>query len=326
VQFQRPRQADLAECAELLEERFLYSDAEIPDLIRFWTESLAAGIAYTSMVTDEAYPTPLAFGISALVDDAQAERFLSYATPRIGREIFDRWRSGASPLLDEHAIGRANASDGVNIVVMASGWTHVDALRMGASFKLIEGFMDAHLGLYLRTFCHEIFGEPPFPPEALSMRVDRSTPEIGTPSGREPLLISTRRDAQTADNFTAQQLFHRWDAPRFRFDARARMLLRLALDGFSDDEIAAAIALSPNGVKKRWQNIFDIVRDRSKLLDGAEPTEQGKRGAEIRRIILNYVRSNRQELHPYVSDAGISATLRAEEYSRASAGRSPARR
>ncbi len=306
MQFQRPRRDDLGACAALLEERFLYSDAEIPDLIRFWSESLAAGIAYTSMVTDEAYPTPLAFGISALVDDAQAERFLTYETPCIGREIFERWRSGASPLLDDRAIGRANAGNGVNVVVLASGWKHVDALRMGASFKLIEGFMDAHLGLYLRTFCHEIFGEPPFPPEALSMRVDRSTARIEAPPGRQPLLISTRRDAQTADNFTAEQLFYRWDAPRFRFDARARMLLRLALDGFSDDEIAAAIPISRDGIKKRWQAIFDIVRDRSSLLEGSEPAEQGKRGAELRRIVLNYVRSNRQELHPYLDDAAIN--------------------
>lgn len=309
MRFQRPRRSDLPVCAELLEERFLYGDSEVSDLVRFWAESLSEGIACASMVTDEGFTGPLAFGITGFVDDAFGERIQRYDRAAVGREIFDAWRSGRSPLLGDAQIARANAGDGVNCVVLGSGWTHVDlATRFTASAKLIEGFMDVHLGMFFRTFAHEIFGEPPFPPEALALQLVPSLDERAAAFRRTPLLMRLHRDRWAGENFTSGQMFMRPPTPRFFFDARARAVLRLALDGLADEEIAREIGISTNGLKKRWQQIFERVRDSSALLDGAQPSDFGKRGAELRRVVVAYVRANREELHAYGPDRKEATT------------------
>ena len=277
----------------------MYADSELSDLVRFWSESLAAGVAYASMVTDERFAGALAFGITGFVDDAFAERLQRYEQAAVGREIFDAWRAGRHRLLDDAQIAAANANDGLNCVVFASGWTHVDpAARLAASIKLIEGFMDVHVGMFFRTFAHEIFGEPPFPPESLALQL------VPTDDERAAL----RRDRWRGENFTVSQLFAKPPAPRFRFDSRARAVLRLALDGRADDDIAREIGISINGVKKRWRQIFETVRDGSMLLeDVPAASDAGKRGAELRRVVLTYVRAHREELHGYAPGAGAHA-------------------
>ena len=74
----------------------------------------------------------------------------------------------------------------------------------------------------------------------------------------------------------------------------------------SDEEIAAEIDLSRDGMKKRWQHIFEVVRDvDAALLDGRSNETQGKRGAELRQVVITYVRNHRSELHAWDRTAKV---------------------
>ncbi len=168
--------------------------------------------------------------------------------------------------------------------------------------KLTEGFMDVHLGIRFRSFTHQLFGEPPLTPKALGVSEIRSE-EVQL--ARASMLITAHRDSYAGDNFIATQLFTKVEAPKIGFDRRSREVLKFAMDGLSDDEIADEVGITLQGVKKRWRQIFAIVRAASPTVlgDRSLSDDDGKRGAESRSIVLRYVRSNRAELHPYGLDA-----------------------
>jgi DNA-binding CsgD family transcriptional regulator len=307
MQFRRTRCADIAACVALIDERFLYADEELREVERLCLELLRAGTAYSSVVTDERFSFPVAFGIAGFVDDELADAYQRFQRSSISRDLFDRWRDGRSAFLSERDIARANAGPGVNCVVIAAGWKPTDVeTRELASMKLTEGFMDVHLGIRFRSFAHQLFGEPPLTPKALGVSEVRSE-EIRL--ARESMLITAHRDSYVGENFLATQLFTKVEAPKIGFDARSREVLKFAMDGLSDDEIADEVGITLQGVKKRWRQIFAIVRAASPTLLGERSIadDDGKRGAESRSVVLQYVRSNRAELHPYDFGATLLA-------------------
>lgn len=294
------RRNDLPSCVELAEDRFLYADCEIEDLTRMWLELVDAGVAYANIVEDEISGTPLAFGISAFINDAVAAEYQSYSRCLIGRELFDDWRRGESTLLGETEIARDNATGGVNIVVLANGWKHGDPTRrQNAGMKLAEGFSNTHLGLNARTLTCEWFGDFALPPEFIGFEVVQ--PKAACEGlARAPILLRASRENMEIKNFALGQLFFGSKRPRFYLNAKARRVLVLALDGLSDNEIADELGISPDGLKKRWLHIFETVRSREPSFFGSrgEPKQDGKRGEELRATLLTYVRRNREELHP----------------------------
>jgi DNA-binding NarL/FixJ family response regulator len=75
-----------------------------------------------------------------------------------------------------------------------------------------------------------------------------------------------------------------------------RLLLH-ALNGRADEEIAEAEGVTLDAVKKRWSNLFDEVSAKNgSLLPGVG--ENGRRGAEKRGKLPDYIRQHPQELRP----------------------------
>jgi hypothetical protein len=92
-----------------------------------------------------------------------------------------------------------------------------------------------------------------------------------------------------------------WSPPRFGFRPPEQALLRHALRGETDDQIAETLCLSLSSVHKRWRGIFDRVSvSAPDLLPlGAEDLPGGKgRGAEKRSILLRYLQRHPEELRP----------------------------
>jgi len=306
VQFRRTRRADLSACVDVIDSLAHYRDDERVDVVRMWAELLDAGIAYSAVVTDDRYSFPAAFGISAFVDDVTADGYHRYDQLDIGYELFARWRAGRSLFLSEAALARANAGDGANCVVIAAGWKPVDEEpRRLSSMRLIEGFMDVHLGLKFRSFIHELYGKLAFPAEGLGVHVIDVPPGGGIDAPVHTFLAYGARVEGDPENFIRDQLLTVPVRPRWRLDGRCRAVLRLALDGLSDAEIANEVGISRDGLKKRWSRIFQAVREADPNLLGArgEPAADGKRGTEIRNLVLTHVRNHREELHPYAATA-----------------------
>jgi hypothetical protein len=84
-------------------------------------------------------------------------------------------------------------------------------------------------------------------------------------------------------------------------DERSRALLRFALEGATDAELANELNISFAGVKKRWLRIFEQFRESAPDSLGKDLGERGdgKRGMEMRQSVIAYVRDHPQELHPF---------------------------
>jgi DNA-binding CsgD family transcriptional regulator len=88
--------------------------------------------------------------------------------------------------------------------------------------------------------------------------------------------------------------------PRFGFTFREQEVLRRALQGNSDEEIAEALGLTVIAIKNRWQGIYDRVRDVDADLF-AEPEDEeggGGRAKQRRRMLIQLLREHPEELWP----------------------------
>lgn len=81
---------------------------------------------------------------------------------------------------------------------------------------------------------------------------------------------------------------------RFRFSRAEQKLLECALLDFSDREVMEYLLLSAEAIKKRWRSIYAKVTAQEPGLFKADVS-----GADRRRILLNRIRQNLQELRPY---------------------------
>jgi hypothetical protein len=90
-------------------------------------------------------------------------------------------------------------------------------------------------------------------------------------------------------------------APTFQFTPSEQRLLTLAIDGMTDQEIAAALGVSRDAIKQTWRSIYDHATTiMPELFEDplvAEPVSG--RGTEKRRYVVSHVRDNLQELRPH---------------------------
>jgi hypothetical protein len=122
---------DLAAAAEIVEDLFLYSQAEKSLLVRMGSELIQRDAATSSVVYEDRSADPVAFGIAEFVDSSTADHLQTYPHIFVGRSIFDSWLRGQSRLLEERVIADANATEGVNVLVIANGWAQHGASGNG---------------------------------------------------------------------------------------------------------------------------------------------------------------------------------------------------
>ncbi len=95
-------------------------------------------------------------------------------------------------------------------------------------------------------------------------------------------------------------LFFKYSHPRFGFTLAEQRVLRLAVNGLNDEEIAERLGVSAAVVKKRLRVIYE------KVLEAPGPpaiprnvAPDGLRGPEVRRRLIVYLRDHPEELAPY---------------------------
>jgi hypothetical protein len=105
-----------------------------------------------------------------------------------------------------------------------------------------------------------------------------------------------------SQNYTTAALFVEPSPPTFYFDCTCRTVLRFALEGERDESITRFESLDA-GNPEMLATQFQAVRDRQgpNLTIAESESRDGKRGAEIRRTILAYVRNHPEELDPPLS-------------------------
>jgi DNA-binding CsgD family transcriptional regulator len=300
------RPTDLDQCTEIVRDRFLYERAELVALKDMWQNVLDRDVGRSVVLYESSDPQRvLAFGISAAVKDARLATLAVNPAPFVGKRLLDAWRSGDDPFVDESAFAFANANDGLNVIVMHNGIddtiarTHLqDALSV-----LAEMFVALHTGSNMKVIVHEAFGVSLEFARDLGFHITPYAAEYdallaGVPAGRTPILASiTRTEAERRHgNLILAQTFLRFSTPQCDLQGAERRLLRLALEGTPDETIAEILQIAPRTLKKRWADVYARMECVTRIQPGGEG---GRRGSEIRRHVLRYVREHPEELHAY---------------------------
>lgn len=78
-------------------------------------------------------------------------------------------------------------------------------------------------------------------------------------------------------------------------------LLRAALAGAPDTELANHLGITLAAVKRRWEDIYRAVAASNLPITAAcqAKSAEGKRGAQKRHLVLEYLRQHKEELRPF---------------------------
>src|SRR5215471_15368001 len=265
---------DLENCLALHESLQLpYAKTSRRILPNMWRGLLSNGAMQIFLVENRAKPVGsrvVSFNAFMFVTDEFCAQAQSTLPPYLSIELARRYWSGHLPVLDREQIARANAGDGLNVVMFCEGWTR-DGFSPEQFLAILEKQGEA-LHLALRGYRIKEFLAEPSGPERSQWMLDagarircdysdyfRTTGFPATESSRQPLLVGlTRSEALTHSGGNIAGLFV-YTAPRFHFSRSERVLLEHALVGETCEQLAASLCVSTWTVKKRWHAIYDRV-------------------------------------------------------------------
>lgn len=116
------------------------------------------------------------------------------------------------------------------------------------------------------------------------------------PLHAHPYLLHLTREAASGNTGSSTSYAFAYTPPRFFFTAREQEVLRLAMAGAEDAEIAAVLGLSIWTIHSRWKSIYTRVQKGMPVL--LPDQDEGRRGAEKRRVLLHYLQTHPEELRP----------------------------
>jgi DNA-binding CsgD family transcriptional regulator len=297
---------DLDRVFSLLREGFAFERSDRARLVAMWTALLESEACLTVGVDDRRRPPEtrlVGFGLSVFATDAFAER-LDRGQPLLSRAFLEQWESGPRPYLTKKEIAAANAGDGLNLLILHYGWCeHVTPEDMTTLQHLqTERFIQQHAGYLTKEYLHEFFG-PQLRDFMLAAGLVLKHDSRGE-TWRDALAGVAEEDwpylavhgAEPSRPGTITSIFRSKAArPRFGLSPGEQRLIELALEGRSDDELAAALSLSPWTVKKRWQRIYGKVETHEPSLFASE----GDKLRQRRRYLLAFMREHPEELRPF---------------------------
>jgi hypothetical protein len=300
---------DFPACLELLRGHLAYPESTLPDLPKVWRRLLRDDALVTAVAEsgslDSSPGSILAFGMVVFVTDdwmaaAQAgeEPYLSVRTIR--QEL-----AGPSPIFRPPAIRRDNRDSGLNALHLH----YVEApmseeSRTALDYRMRLAFVEDMRGYRVKAALIELWDEvPPYSIQggpypvvtdyaAYFERRGESLP----PPGRRPFLLGMRRQEVLSDFGRGMAPAFVETPPRLDFTRAEQRMLRQAIFGYTDVELARRLGLAPPTIKNRWRSLYDrLGRVAPDLL---ESHSDAARGPEKRRRLLEYLRRHPEELRP----------------------------
>jgi DNA-binding CsgD family transcriptional regulator len=306
---------DLADCHSIHKScRLPYPEACARILPEIWQALLSGAAMQLFLVENRARPFGsrlVSFSATVFVTNQFCSEAQSTLPPNLGAQVARRYLSRESPVLNREQVARANAGEGLNVMLCFEGWQH-DALSpeqiLAVREKQSEAFHIAHGGYRVKEFIADPIGEEAFQwmlDSGAHLRRDysgwfqKNGVPLPEPSHR-PRLVGLTKEEAFANYGSHLSSFFVHTPPRFHFNRSEQMLLRQALMGKTCDELATTLFISPWTVKKRWRAIYERVADvdRELLLPIANSPDTISRGAERRRHLLHYLRQHLEELRP----------------------------
>jgi hypothetical protein len=239
----------------------------------------------------------IGFGCSVVISPAFADAEIRNPRPDINSRIVARIHAGRPVLATWNEVARANAREGVNVLILCGGWRDEilsPAERYDVQTILASSFTDCHRGYRIRRVFYETTDEPSreFAERSVVYRTVAAFPELG-----RVINLMTGESAKAAPASLGNILFS-YREPLLGLRCSDQELLQAALAGATDVEIASHLGVTFAAVKARWRSTF--VRIAEVMPDVvADAGGREGRGAQKRHRILAYVRNHPEELRPY---------------------------
>lgn len=305
--------ADSLACADLLRGHLAYRPDLIAELPHRWADLMRTEALQAQVVESGADGTRriVGFGAGVFVTDAWMEEIWLAREPYVTARTL---RGNPSPILRPPAIGRANVADGLNVVNLhyAEATGLPESLNAALRYQIMRSFLETFSCYRIKAVAQEMWDEISL--EFIlngwgSVRSDyseyfRQRGEMAPASGQRPFLIGlTAAEARANPGNIGAPLFV-YAPPRIRFTPAEKSLLRQALLGLTDAEIAANLRIALPTVKSRWRGVYarigDVAADILPLI--AAPGSGSNRGQEKRRQLLEYLRRNTAELRSGIDE------------------------
>ena len=312
LRFRLGTQADFAACASLLPPGFQASMPVRQRLLELWGQLLVGEARTFSIIEDLERPHPASiegFGLSVFVTDRFVDEFCASPRPYLPALFYERMLAGDGVVLTPQQLADANATTGINILVLHFGLRDHDLSNPRTAQILGAGsaaFYFFHAGYRVRTMINEVYGAGPAAYMTaggfrLIADFQKLSPSsfAGVPPAQYPYLFMLRREWVEPGAVNPLTQIFLAPAPRIGFSATERRVLERALLNEADGSIARSLGISADAVKKTWRNIHDRVgRNAPYVLPQSHPSSTGSRGQEKRRHLLDYLRSHMEEIRP----------------------------
>jgi DNA-binding CsgD family transcriptional regulator len=245
-----------------------------------------------------------AFGASVFLRPGLIDEWLAQPRRGIVERLYRALLAGESPIISGRDLARTNSGAGVDVCILHFCERPVDLFAPIGQQLLAMGhaaFRDAHLGYHIRAIVHETF-RPVHKALQLASGMAQlhdfaeAAPDECSDPRPSVQVGMTRRQSLAEPAGSPISLLFRSEMPRYFFAASERRILRGALSGRSDADIAAQLGVTRDAVKKTWRNVFARV-DHATNGDANGAAEQT---AHRRRDLLEYIRQHPEELRPFV--------------------------
>lgn len=304
------RPGDLDTSFNFVRKRLGYEEKLRHEVLEFWRHLIQGGRCIAVVVEDRDQTKGervVAFRMSLFATDDFFLRAKTVDGPYLHRRVLELWRKKSKFMLGEADYSQ-NAVRGLNIVAVHWGW---DTLRYApeevVKIKeyLSQSYQTEIAKVRTKEYMEEVYGDEERD-RLLSFglvlcRDFRELPGLGGAGEPRPYLLHATLEIRNdpSRNQTVAGRIAALNEPRFRFSGAEQEVLKLAMDGLTDTEIAEEIKLSVAAIKKRWQGIFKRVLDHEADFFDAMGDEKDDGDAKPRRrTLLRVLKQHPEELWP----------------------------
>jgi hypothetical protein len=257
-------------------------------------------------------------GASVLVSRAFANAEIANPRPDINSRVIASIYSGRSVLATRNEVARANAGEGVDVVVLAGIWRDQilsPAARQDVQTILASSFTEVLAGHRVRHILHETADEAAreFVQRSIVFSTIAQFPELG-----RFVHLMTSESVKAVPASLGNVIFS-YREPVLHLRTSDQQLLRAALRGATDLELSIGLGVKVCAVKARWRSAFARIEEAMPDLVIDVGHREG-RGLQKRHRVLAYVGRHPEELRPYDWKISSSSDENSKRSRRASAG------
>jgi hypothetical protein len=227
----------------------------------------------------------------------------------VGPELVKRIMHGVDPLLSDREVREANSRRELNLLVWHTTIHPRDFNRPEVGVIVVNAFFNNFLGFQVSEMLAQADSF-----EHLQGCRNLGCCYFDRRSGRYGDFLDVNRNnfehephnlgLDRQSSYTHGHLWSLFCCPpaQIGFSSSEQRMLRIALDGGTDEELSTQLRISLAAVKKHWRSIYERAAEGWPHLFADRQRRQsisvGERGKERRRRLLAYLREHPEELRP----------------------------